>query len=52
MEREKVIEVLEKLASYDDILTYLKRYPVTVQDALHEAVKLLKKKTRQKKGDK
>lgn len=52
MEKEKIIEVLERLASFDDVVEYIKCYPVTVQDALHEAVKLLKQKPRQKKGDK
>ncbi len=42
MEKEKVIEVLEKLASFDDVVTYIENHSVTVQDALHEAVKMLK----------
>lgn len=41
---EKIIEVLEKLASFDDIVTYMENHSVTVQDALLGAVKLLKQK--------
>lgn len=39
---DKIIEVLEKLASFDDIVTYMENHSVTVQDALLDAVKLLK----------
>lgn len=47
MEKEKIIEVLEKLASFDDIVTYMENHSVTVQDALLGAIELLKQESRQ-----
>lgn len=44
MEKSKVIEVLTKLASYEDIVSYMEEHSVTVQDALLEAVSIIEEK--------
>ena len=41
MTREEAIEVLKKIASYEDILEYLENHSVTVQDACYMAIKAL-----------
>ena len=45
MDKEKAIEVLERVASCEDLVNYLQDYAVSIQDALLMAIKGLKQES-------